>query len=279
MLKMVVSDLDGTMLNVDKSIPQKVTEALNYLGQQNVIRVIATGRSPYSSHLVLPNDFPIDYLIFSSGAGIMDWHSKRIIHANNLSSETTQSLTKLLVANDVDFMIQDTIPNNHCFVYHSSGKENPDFNRRLEHYKGFNQELTAESEIHNSSQIVAIMPNNLELFDTLSAKIDGASVIRSTSPLDGDSIWMELFAEGVSKASGIDWLCQYLGNICPQQVATVGNDYNDVDMLEYTPNAFVVENSPNDLKLRFKVIPSNNDCGFAQLVSQIWGLNQFSGIG
>ena len=74
-LKMVVTDLDGTLLNPQHQISDKDLQSLKLLGDKNIYRVIATGRSPYSLNKVLPADFPIDYLIFSSGSGIINWNT------------------------------------------------------------------------------------------------------------------------------------------------------------------------------------------------------------
>ena len=45
---------------------------------------------------------------------------------------------------------------------------------------------------------------------------------------------------------------------------SVGNDYNDLDLLEWTSGSFVVDNAPADLKKRFVGVNSNNDGGVAE---------------
>lgn len=270
MVKMVVSDLDGTLLNNANTTSKNNLDALNELKQRGIIRVIATGRSPYSVGMVLHDSFPIDYCIFSSGAGIINWRTKEIIFSRELPAEKIPAIISELVENKVDFMVQDRIPNNHHFWYHSTSGANPDFNRRINHYLSFCSPLNlCKDTPTQSTQIIAIIPNNLELFNSLSSNIKGVKIIRTTSPLDGQSIWIEIFAEGVSKASGINWLCNQLGNIKPHEVVTLGNDYNDIDMLQFTPNAYVVDNSPTELKQLFRTTPSNNNSGFAWLVEEV----------
>jgi hypothetical protein len=88
-------------------------------------------------------------------------------------------------------------------------------------------------------------------------------VIRTTSPLDGRSTWIEIFPTTVSKSLTAAWLADTLG-IDQQKVASVGNDYNDIDLLEWTPNSYVVNNAPSDLKNRFTCVASNNDGGVAE---------------
>ena len=73
MNKMVVTDLDGTLLNAQGVISEPELLTLKKLGNEGYCRVIATGRSLYSIRKTLAFDqLPVDYLIFSSGSGIID---------------------------------------------------------------------------------------------------------------------------------------------------------------------------------------------------------------
>nr|HPI46379.1 HAD hydrolase family protein [Tenuifilaceae bacterium] len=120
----------------------------------------------------------------------------------------------------------------------------------------------------NATQLIAVLPPNPELFYSLESKLTGIKVIRATSPLDGESIWMEIFPEGVSKGHSVDWLCNYLGDIQPNEILAIGNDYNDLDLLDYTPNSYLVANAPDELKQKFKVVASNDESGFAEAVKK-----------
>ena len=95
-LKMVVTDLDGTLLNPQHQISDKDFRSLKLLGENKIYRVIATGRSIYSLNRVIPADFPIDYLIFSSGSGILNWNTKKILHAQSLNSNEVVIIANFL---------------------------------------------------------------------------------------------------------------------------------------------------------------------------------------
>ena len=71
-IKMVVTDLDGTLLQTDHTISPEDTETLIELGCLDVCRVAATGRNLFKVRQVLTPETPFDYVIFSSSAGIMD---------------------------------------------------------------------------------------------------------------------------------------------------------------------------------------------------------------
>ena len=75
MKTLLATDLDGTLLNAERRAGERDLGTLRELAAAGVCRAAVTGRSLHSVRRVLPPDFPIDYLVFSSGTGILDWRS------------------------------------------------------------------------------------------------------------------------------------------------------------------------------------------------------------
>ena len=94
-----------------------------------------------------------------------------------------------------------------------------------------------------------------------------SSIIQSTSPLDLTSTWFEVLPAEASKGQAAAWLANKLG-IAPDKALAVGNDYNDLDLLEWSGQAFVVANGPTDLTARFPVVASNDRFGVAEAVGR-----------
>lgn len=267
-IKMVITDLDGTILNHEHQISDSDFKTLTVLGQSEIFRIIATGRSLYSVNNVLPSDFPIDYLIFSNGAGILNWNSKEILYSRSLDPEAVAIITNFLCNIEVDFMIHKPIPQNHYFVYYQSGNENPDFVRRIKIYEKFAQPMMANpGYTDNACQIIAIVPGEVSIYENIRNMLPMFKVIRTTSPLDGNSIWIEIFPQGVSKGSAAAYLCEMIG-LHSDRVLGIGNDYNDLDLLNWTKHSFVVANAPPELRLKFEITDSNLNSGFTKAVRQ-----------
>ena len=76
-MKAIITDLDGTILPQGENISTSTLHTLEQLGAEGIIRIIATGRTLFAARKFLPDNFPIDYLVFSSGAGIMRWRDKK----------------------------------------------------------------------------------------------------------------------------------------------------------------------------------------------------------
>lgn len=257
-IEMVVTDLDGTLLNSDRKISVDDLDTLQRLGREGVCCVIATGRSLYSARKVLVENLPIDYLIFSSGAGILEWKSGTIIRSSSLAREEAEYAMRTLLALKLDFMIHEPIPDNHKFLYSRRGATNPDFERRCAIYKDFARPFDVTfNEREEVSQIVAITCSPDGVFERIQSELNQFSVIRTTSPLDGQSLWIEIFPQGVSKGQAADWLCRYVG-VNPAKTLCIGNDYNDLDLLRWGKHRFVAASAPDDLKAEFEAIDSKN---------------------
>ncbi len=267
---MVVSDLDGTLLFREHGVSQSDIQTLRALGEQGIPRLIATGRAWWGVQRVLPSDFPIDYLVFSSGAGIVDWKSGKLLAHHNLSSEETEAATEVFLAHDLDFMVHDPIPHAQPFYFRKGSVLNPDFEHRL----GLHPERARPWETRPpqspASQVLAISPQGDPDLPYLSLRqqLPQLSVVRATSPLDGKSLWIEAFSPHASKSKGANWVASRLG-IDPSEVLAIGNDYNDVDLLEWAGTSYVLDNAPASVRTQFANVPTHGYQGVSHAV-QLW---------
>ncbi len=275
-MPMVVTDLDGTLLDARARLGAANRQALERLGENGCLRVIATGRSLHSAELVLDAAFPSDYLVFASGAGILEWRSRELLVAHEMSSRHVQKTLDLLLAKDLAFMVHLAIPDNHHFYYHrppdqrpgQATGENPDFDRRCERYSDFAQPLAGRVlDGLRVSQFLAIeAPGSDSHYDALVTELASLNVVLTTSPLDHISRWIEIFPQAASKSRAADWLRERHG-VAHRNVVAVGNDTNDRDLLEWAQHAYVVATAGASLKRRYTVVASNDDQGFAQAMA------------
>lgn len=268
----MVSDLDGTLATPDGLITPATLETLAALGRRGVVRAVATGRSLHWAKHLLPPEFPIDYLIFSTGSGIIDWKTGELLLSHGLSTPAISAVAEVLKELGYDFMVHDPIPGNHRFRYHQSEEPREDFLRRLTRHQDLATPLTSENLPTEATQFLTVcdVDEAEELGHRLKAWAGPLHVCRTTSPLDGRSVWLEVFEPRASKAQGAAWLAQREG-VDRSRVFALGNDYNDVDMLEWAGVAFVVDNAPADLRSRFGRVPANDREGFTAGVTDWMG--------
>lgn len=280
--RLFITDFDGTLLKNDKTISNKDITTLERLQNQKIYTAIATGRSDYSFWKALhkigmdskENPLPVDYLIFSTGAGIMEFSSQRTIYQKSIPCSDIKKITKYFDYKKIDYMVHKSIPDTKYFAYKSHNSYNPDFQARMGLYKKYAlaDQLSVkdgDTSFDHATQVLAIIPDRQDknFIETIKKELSDFSVIQATSPLDHKSIWIEVFHKSVSKSRAASWLVKRLG-ISRHNVISVGNDYNDQDLLDWAAKGFVVENSPASLKQRYKTVSSNNQNGVSRAAQE-----------
>lgn len=269
-----VSDLDGTLLRGGRISPDDLA-AFAGLREHGVLRVIATGRSLHSAASCLPEDFPADYVILSTGNQLVHWPSREVLRSSYLLGSEIQDICVILRGLDLNFMIHDVFPHNHGFSFSRGPKRVEDFERRLALHAHHGRE--ADGCAGEASQILAIVDAaDADLYARIARDLDGLSVIRATSPLDGNSVWIEIFAGGVSKAAGVRDIVDRHG-LQDALLAAIGNDHNDRDMLDMAHVPFKVQNSFLDGEDRYLTAPDTTDA-VARAIAQYTDMLQ-AGIG
>jgi Cof subfamily protein (haloacid dehalogenase superfamily) len=279
--KLFITDFDRTLLKDDKTIAFKDIRTLEKLRQNNIATAVATGRSVYSFEKALKalgmlggqNILPIDYLIFSTGAGIMQFFDKNVIWKKSIPSCDVSQISTYFDHREFDYMVHKSIPDTRQFLYKTHGHNNSDFQTRLELYNEFASPLEEGITLFkDATEVLAVIPGGAspDFIETIKNDLADFSVIPATSPLDHKSIWIEVFHKDVSKAKTASRLAKKLG-IEQCNVISVGNDYNDQDLLAWSGKGFVVENAPENMKKKFETVFSNNDCGVTH-AAQLAGL-------
>lgn len=270
-MRMLVSDLDGTLLGSEGEISRENLDVLEMLGEQGIIRVIATGRSRYSFFRAVPmQDIPLDYLIFSTGTGIMDLRDGQIIYRKSLKKKEIEEIGAALMLEGVCFAIQDEVPENHRFYYFEGRRIPDDFLRRRAAYRGHEKPLESIYHINGASQFLAILDGGIERFREIESAFRDYTVIRTTSPMDHKTIWMEIFPKNVSKGKAVEWLA-WKYRMTHRQVVCLGNDYNDLEMLEYAGQSFVTANAPADMRMDFATLCHCDEDVLPELVNKLGG--------
>ena len=270
-VKMVVTDLDGTLLQADHSISEQDMQTLERLGGLGVLRVAATGRNLFKVRQVLNENSPFDYVIVSSGAGIIDWKTQKLIRALSIPVQTAKEIIHYLIDEKQNFKVSRELPDNHNFAWWKS-YDCPELDRYVEHHKKLGDAVKIDPNYpFVASQILMFFPLGSNQFEVvkemLQNKFPDLSLIRTTSPLSPDYTWMEIFPNGVSKAHGIEEICRITG-IARENTLGIGNDFNDLEMLDFTHHSYVVDNAPEELKLKYLISLAHYDDGFSHAVNK-----------
>ena len=271
---MCITDFDGTLLGSNRKVSETNLRTLNELPQHDVIRILATGRSLWSLKRVIDHNFPLDYVIFATGAGIMNWKTQEMIYTCNLTRADIIHTNSILDSYDVDYMIHYPIPDTH-FMHYCTKQGLQDYWDRIDYYRAFSKEMTAVdfSTINEATQFMAVAESTREdMYQELVTALKPLNCIRTTSPIDLKSLWIEIFAEPVSKGRSLKYLADLL-NCRIDDAMVIGNDFNDEDMLCLCPNAYVTANAPEELRDKHSTVAHHDLDGFTEAV-QLWLQNK-----
>lgn len=260
--KMLVLDLDDTLLRDDYSISSRNKELLTKAQKQGVKVVLASGRPTpamlqYAEALQLAHYD--SYMISFNGAVVTSMKTNEVLFEKSLTREEIHSLH--------DFSLENNV---HIITYSDKGvvsethSEYIDVELKLTgipHHKvpSFKSEIT-------SSAVKCILLENPAYLKQVESKLKcertDLSVARSKP------FFLEVMPHGIDKAASIDFLAKKLG-IKQSEVIAVGNAGNDLTMVQYAGLGIWVDNVSDDLRHHADyIVASNENDGVAEVVER-----------
>ncbi|WP_430598510.1 Cof-type HAD-IIB family hydrolase [Enterococcus sp. AZ177] len=265
MIKLVAIDLDGTLLDSKKEISARNKEALTQAKAAGVKIVICTGRplaaiGIYLDALNLRDNG--DYSITFNGGLVQKNDTGEIIEKSSLALENVHELYELAKLLNVPL----DILSDGLVMQLSTTQEYESL------YSQLNKLLTFESyevaqlttdRIYNKAVIAVDQVYLDEQIKKIpSSFYDRYEVIKTRSNL------LEFMPKGITKAYGISLLARDLG-IKQEEIMTIGDEENDVPMIEYAGLGVAMENAVAKVKDLADVITDTNDNdGVAQAVEK-----------
>lgn len=260
--KMLVIDLDDTLLTDDHQISEKNREMLLKAQQMGVKVVLASGR-PTPAMLRYAKDLELEkygsFIISFNGATILDLKNQEVIFERCLTKEEIHELH--------DFSLNNKL---HIITYSDKGvvsETNSEYIdveinlTGLPHHKVkcFKNEV-------QSPAVKCILLENPEYLKSMEQKLKAEKPHLSIST--SKPFFLEVMPKNIDKATGIDLLAQKLG-IKQEEVIAVGNAGNDLSMIQYAGLGVWVDNVPSELRHHADVVvASNNNDGVAEVIER-----------
>jgi len=243
-IKMIATDLDGTLLDKSHALTEKNLAALKRCVDAGIVLVVATGRS-YSSItpdvLAIPG---IRYIISANGARVFDTASEKNLLEKNLSAEAIARAWPLIT--DKSIM---------CEVYWNGWPHVSEIcNDNLREYGVPDSfaEYTSDARVP-VKDIVEFTEAHIGEIETINFNYANETVKKYIfdflSGGDGYAFSASLpfnYTIGVkdsSKYSAVNFICEYLG-IDSSSVIAFGDGENDLDMIKHAGIGVAMANAP-----------------------------------
>ncbi|OUL63169.1 Cof-type HAD-IIB family hydrolase [Flavobacterium sp. AJR] len=260
--KMLVLDMDDTLLTDDHKISDINKEMLLKAQAKGVYVVLASGR-PTSAMTAFAKELELDlnnsYMISFNGAVISNVKDDEVLFEQTLSKEQIHELYDYSLKNKTHII---TYLNNE--IISETDSEFIEIEKTitgLKHHK-----VASFKEAVTTAAVKCILleePSYLKGLEAdLKAEMPHLSVAMSKP------FFLEVAQNGIDKAASLKLLAAKL-NINQSEIIAVGNAGNDLSMIEYAGLGVWVDNVTPELRDRADVIvASNNNNGVAEVVQR-----------
>jgi hypothetical protein len=256
--KMLVLDMDDTLLTDDHTISEENKVMLAKAKDLGVYVVLASGRptpamTAYAKELKLDDSYMISY----NGAVITDLSNDEIIFEQTLTQEQIHALYDYSLEHKTHII---TYVNNQ--IVSETDSQYIDIEKNITGL-AHNKVADFKAEVQ-SSAIKCILLEDPEYLKNVEIHLKEA--MPHLSVCMSKPFFLEVAQNGIDKAASIKFLAEKL-NIHQQEIIAVGNAGNDLTMVEYAGLGVWVDNVTPELRDRADVIvASNNDHGVAEVV-------------
>ena len=254
-MKLLLFDLDETLLRNDKTISPRTMKALDKCRQIGILIGISTSRAEHNCLTFLPELRP-DLLITSAGAVIK--YRGEYVHTARFTVEETRTViasARAVFGPDCQITV-DTL-NAHYWNY----REDPTIADATwgmpvrTDYADFSEEAVK----------LCVQILDLSLSDRFASKLPDCDFHKFFG-----SPWHKITKKNTTKESAAQWACDFLG-IDLTDVAAFGDDSPDIGMLKLCGTGVAMGNAIDAVKEAADiVIGTNEDDGIAKYLEELF---------
>lgn len=268
MYKLIATDMDGTLLNSQSTIPEKNIEAIKLAKRKGAKVILCTGRPitgvrDFAKILGLTDKG--DYAITQNGAIIYDSFTNKIISSNLLSKKDILNFYKFSQNNNLELH----------FCYNNkliTPAKEISFHTIQEAYL-CNIAISVIDNIEDISN--DICPSNITLVveneKTIIDLIQEAKALfgNDYSIVHSSNNSIEISNKNANKGNAVKYIAEKIFNIKREEIITIGDQNNDLTMIEYAGLGVAMGNAINSIKeISNEITLTNDESGLAHIIEK-----------
>lgn len=254
---LLITDLDGTLLNSKKQISKGNKEAITKFINGGGIFTIATGRGYEMALPVLEMLETNAPAVIFNGAGVFDFNKDEFLYKGLVQGNVRHYVEKIL----------KKFPGLACEILVDKTVYVPAMNFVEQKHLDLGNVKAVFAKLDEIPDgwikvLFADIPENIDaLIDYITKNpFSDGHFTRSAD------VFFELIPKGVNKGTGLQKLVETTEN-SHRKIVAVGDYNNDIEMLEVADYAFAMGNSVNEVKkVADYIIGDNNSDGIAQII-------------
>ncbi|MEA4945343.1 MAG: Cof-type HAD-IIB family hydrolase [Propionicimonas sp.] len=264
-IKLIATDLDGTLLRPDKTISPRTVDAIGRAHAAGIQVVVATGRYPTSLPILLAPT-GIDYAVASNGAIGLRLSTGEILFEDLMPPQTAAEIVGFLSTTFPEARFEVVREHGTVHVvepgYFDLVTDYEHAHFPLNYLRRSRAEVIAEPLLKMAVRHPWVSEETM-LEALLTSGLTGFHACTSGAP------FLEIEGPGVTKASGVAQLCEHLG-LLPENVMAVGDAGNDIEMLAWAGIGVAMANAvPAALEAADHTTATNDQDGVAHLIERL----------
>ena len=266
-IKLIMVDLDETVLENEKNISNKTKESIEKLLDLGIEVVWTTGRYYDAIPKYFIDNPRINYVAASNGAMILDLNTKEVIFSENLNNQTTLAVIDivnkeakhLFVISDFEAIIDQR-------MFEDKGVVDKAFFTTLKSHAKVVDDIYEYIKTNNvEAQKIEMAFDDDKTLKRLYKKVSLLNDLELTSSHSNN---FEVHSEKTSKGHALMFLKEKL-NLNKSEIMAIGDNMNDISMLEVAGLAVAMNNANSKVKEHADFITDSvaND-GFSKVVNK-----------
>jgi len=267
-VRMIVTDLDGTLFQPDKTVTPRALRALSAAHDAGIVVMAATGRSIVDVTRLLPGVLR-ELTVCSNGAVVYSAHTDSVLLSRPIEPLVIEAFIETMqpLAPQTSFA---TLVNNGYDMLPGPGY----LDLMVDGNHGRSKQSMTEVDLaelvrHPAVKLIARSAELglAELFDRC-----GQAAHVGVRPTMSGVPFVEISAAEVSKATTLDLLATDRG-ISRHEVVVLGDSLNDAEMIQWAGLGVAMANADPEVQaLADEVAPANTDDGVAWVIERLLGL-------
>lgn len=267
--KMLVLNIDGTLVQNNGRIHKQTREAIDYAQSKGITVILATSRN-FPSAKRIANSLKIDSYIISHQGGYIASQLNKPIYVNRIHEQIASEIVALLES----FSCQIKLVHEHFSLCNKV--ELPDNMIARVVFQSANRFSYREQYVETMSEKLLdqpVSPPKIEVAfnrqqDVADAKKAIAAMYNEIDCIETDEYRMEIVGSNVSKLAGVNYVCDRLA-INRHEVVAIGAGIDDLPLVKWAGLGVAMGNAPAEVKNAANWITrSNNDNGVAYMVKE-----------
>lgn len=269
-IRLLATDIDGTLLNPQFSISEGDLEALRRAHAAGIEIVLVTGRR-HTFALPIAKQLGFDLWLISSNGAVTRSLSGETFHRDLMPVETCRRLCGAMQEFRGNTVLTFDKETKGAIVLEHMDELGASIRRWLEKNMEYIEFVVPIEKALVSDPVQAMFCGSMErmthaLRALEAAGIDGTVTVLRTEYPARDLSMIDVLNAGCSKGHALERWAKYRG-YRRDEVMAVGDNHNDVEMLEFAGHPVIMGNACEELRARgWRITRGNDACGVAAAV-------------